>query len=114
MKGSTTPRKPSTTPTTTSSIATYSAARSRQSDVYDDYSEVGGESIDKTPSSFPFVILVQQQFFSSNYTVVFIFIDALPSFNPFDFFLPYDSDLSRVRVFLRRNFDTKEGVRIEF
>lgn len=49
MKGSTTPRKPSTTPTTTSSIAAYSAIRSRQNDVYEDYSEVCRWT------SFPFV-----------------------------------------------------------
>jgi len=43
MRGSATPRKSSTTTTgaTTSSIAAYSAARSRQSEVYEDYSEVG-------------------------------------------------------------------------
>jgi hypothetical protein len=44
MKGSTTntttPRKPSTTPTTTSSIAAYSATRIRQGEIVEDYSEV--------------------------------------------------------------------------
>lgn len=33
-------RKPSATPTTASSIAAYSTTRSRQSEVYEDYSEV--------------------------------------------------------------------------
>ncbi len=40
MKGSTTQRKPSTTPTTSSSIAAYSATRLKQNDLYEDYSEV--------------------------------------------------------------------------
>ena len=40
MKGSTTQRKPSTTPTTNSSIAAYSATRSKSNEVYEDYSEV--------------------------------------------------------------------------
>lgn len=41
MKGSATPRKSSTTTgATTSSIAAYSAARSKHNEVYEDYSEV--------------------------------------------------------------------------
>ncbi len=44
MKGSTTftttQRKPSTTPTTSSSIAAYSTTRLKQNEVYEDYSEV--------------------------------------------------------------------------
>jgi hypothetical protein len=75
MKGSTTftttQRKPSTTPTTSSSIAAYSTTRLKQNEVYEDYSEVRLYYIERFFFLFKIVFNKEQR--SSLITNLFLF-----------------------------------------